>query len=83
MNKCHDRHEITYKIKYKPLSPRQPSPEWCVCEKCFGKPEFFGAVNEIEVITSLKNCLEVKLEIEHLSIMTSTIASKIHQKLSA
>lgn len=47
MNKCHDRHELTYKIKYKPLSPRQPSPEWYVCEKCFGKPEFFGAVNEI------------------------------------
>ena len=30
MNKCHDRHESTYKIKYKPLSPKQPSPEWYV-----------------------------------------------------
>lgn len=24
MNKCPDRYEITYKIKYKPLSLRQP-----------------------------------------------------------
>lgn len=78
MNRCHDRNEITYKIKYK---PRQPSPEWYVCEKCFGKTGFFGAVNEINVITFLKNCLELKLEIKHLAIMT--IASKIHQKLSA
>ena len=83
MNFCNDRHDPTYKIKYKPLNPSQPSPEWYVCEKCFGKPEFFGAVNEIEVITSLKNCLEVKLEIEHLSIMTNTVASKIYKKLTA
>ena len=83
MNSCNDRHDPTYKIKYKPLNPSQPSPEWYVCEKCFGLPEFFGAANEIEVIAPLKNCLTINFDFKHLSLLTETVTSKITQKLSA
>ena len=81
MNYCYDRHTPLYKIKYKPTSPRGISSEWSVCEKCFGKPEFFGSINEIESIISLEKSQEIKFQIEHISIMTKTITEKIKKAL--
>ena len=81
MNTCYDVHDPKYKIKYKPTHPGGISSEWSVCEKCFGKPEFFGSINEIESIISLEKSQEIKFQIEHISIMTKTIAEKIIQAL--
>ena len=81
MNSCNDRHEPIYKIKYKPLTIGGNISQWLVCEKCFGRQEFFGASEEIESIISLKNCIEIGLEIEHLSIMTGTITKKLKNLL--
>jgi len=77
MNRCHDRYDPMYKIKYKPRTLGGLMSEWLVCEKCFGKQEFFGGAEEIESITSLRNFTEIKLEIDHLSIMTSTVTKKL------
>ena len=77
MNYCYDRHTPIYKIKYKPSKHGGMSSEWSVCEKCFGKSEFFGLINEIESIISLQNSQEIKFKIEHISIMTQTITEKI------
>jgi len=54
MSSCDDRHEPIYKIKYNPLTVDGNIGEWLVCEKCFGRREFFGASEEIESIISLK-----------------------------
>jgi len=81
LNYCYDRHTPVYKIKYKPIRPGGTSSEWSVCEKCFGKPEFFGSINEIESIVSLEKSQEIKFQIEHISIMTKTITEKIKQAL--
>ena len=81
MNTCYDGHDPKYKIKYKPTRPGSLSSEWLVCEKCFGKPEFFGSVNEIESIISLENSHEIKFKIEHISIMTEKIGEKILKHL--
>jgi len=81
MNSCNDRHEPIYKIKYKPLTFGGNTSEWFVCERCFGKQEFFGAAEEIESITSLRNCVEIGLEIKHLSIMTGTVTKKLKNRL--
>jgi len=81
MNTCYDRHDPKYKIKYKPSRPGSLSSEWLVCEKCFGKPEFFGSLNEIESIISLEHSQEIKFKIEHISIMTEKIGEKILKHL--
>ena len=78
MNFCNDRHEPIYKIKYKPLTIGGNVSEWLVCEKCFGRQEFFGAAEEIESIISLRDFIEIGLEIEYLSIMTG-----LKQKLNS
>ncbi|QLH04563.1 hypothetical protein C5F49_03955 [Nitrosopumilus oxyclinae] len=77
MNRCHDRHTPVYKIKYKPVTFGGNVSEWLVCETCFGRQEFFGATEEIESIASLQNCIELGLDINHLSIMTGTVTKKL------
>ena len=81
MNFCNDRHDTIYKIKYKPLTVGGNVSEWLVCERCFGKQEFFGATEEIESIVSLRDCIEIGLEIKHLSIMTGTVTKKLKNQL--
>jgi len=81
MNSCNDRHEPIYKIKYKPLDFNGNVSEWLVCEKCFGRQEFFGAAEEIESIISLKDYVEIGLKIEHLSTMTGTVTKKLKNHL--
>ncbi|MFQ5475412.1 MAG: hypothetical protein ACE5DT_00085 [Nitrosopumilus sp.] len=81
MNYCYDRHTPIYKIKYKPNQPKGLSQEWLVCEKCFGKPEFFGSINEIESIVSLHSSQEIRFKIEHISVMTQTITEKLKKNL--
>ena len=81
MNTCYDRHDPKYKIKYKSSKSGGHSSIWLVCEKCFGKPEFFGSINEIESIISLEHSKEIKFKIEHISIMTEKIGEKILQHL--
>ncbi len=82
MNTCYDRHTPKYKIKYKPFRSRGLSSIWLVCEKCFGKPEFFGSINEIESIVSLENSQEIKFKIEYISLMTEKIGEKILKHLN-
>lgn len=82
MNYCNDRHESVYKIKYKPIQLGAMPSEWLVCEHCFGKEEFFGAIDEIESIVSLRNFSEIRLDIDHLLIMTRTISKKLKKILS-
>lgn len=82
MNICYDRHTPMYKIKYKPSNFGGSSSEWAVCEKCFGKPEFFGSIDEIESIISLEKSQEIKFQIEHISIMTKVITEKIKKSLN-
>jgi len=77
MNQCNERHNPTYKIKYKPTELGGITNEWLVCENCFGKKEFFGKAQEIESITSLHNYDEIRLEVDHLSIMTNTVTKKL------
>jgi len=81
MNYCHDRHTPIYKIKYKPTISGGISSEWTVCERCFGKPEFFGSINEIESIISVHNSQEIQFQIEHIAIMTKIITEKIKKTL--
>lgn len=81
MNSCNDRHDPIYKIKYKSLTPDGNVSEWLVCEKCFGRQEFFGSAEEIESIVSLGGCIEIGLKIEHLSIMTGTVTKKLKNSL--
>ena len=81
MNSCDDRHKLIYKIKYKPLTLGGHTGEWLVCERCFGKQEFFGASEEIESIVSLRDYIEIGLEIQHLSIMTGTVTKKLKNHL--
>jgi hypothetical protein len=83
MNYCNDRHEPVYKITYKHLPFGGSVYGWLVCERCFGKQEFFGAVEEIESITSLRNYVEIGLHIDHLSIMTGTVTKKLKNYLIA
>lgn len=81
MNICDSQHSPSYKIEYKPNSKNEQSLEWFVCENCFGKDAYFGSANEIESIVSLKKSYEIRLEIEYLSLMTSTVTSKLRKKL--
>jgi hypothetical protein len=81
MNICYDEHHPMYKITYKPNHYDELNNEWFVCEKCFGKQEFFGAVSEIESIVSLHNYQNIGLEINHLDIMTRTISRKLKKSL--
>ena len=81
MNYCHNEHIPTHKIKYTPSYPGDISSELAICEKCFGKPEFFGAMNEIESIVSLRDSREIQFQIEHISIMTKTITKKFKKSL--
>ncbi len=81
MNSCNDRHDPIYKIKYKPLIFGGHVSEWLVCERCFGRQEFFGAAEEIESIVSLRDYIEIGLNIEHLSIMTGTVTKKLKNQL--
>jgi len=82
MNNCHDRHDLIYKVKYKPTTPGGLSSEWLVCEKCFGKEEFFGSAQEIESIVSLRNYTEIRLSIDHLHVMTGAVTNKLKKILS-
>ena len=40
MNQCEDRHEIKYKITYKPAKGNVHCPVWLVCEQCYEKRHF-------------------------------------------
>ncbi len=82
MNQCYDGHTPIYKIKYTPTQSGGYSSEWLVCEKCFGKPEFFGSVNEIDSIIPLRNSQEIRFQIEHISVMTQTITAKLRKILT-
>ena len=73
MNNCNDQHSPMYKIIYKPTALDSVSNEWLVCEKCFGKEEFFGKSGEIESITSLRNSSKIRLELEQSSLVTEII----------
>ena len=81
MNSCNDRHEPIYKIKYRPLTVGGNVCEWLMCEKCFGRQEFFSAAEEIESIVSLRDYIEIGLNIEHLSIVTGTVTKKLKNQL--
>ena len=81
MNSCNDRHEPIYKIKYKLLTIGENIGEWLVCEKCFGQQEFFGAVEKIKSIISLRNSFEIGLKIEHIYIITGTVTKKLKNHL--
>jgi hypothetical protein len=81
MNSCNNRHDPIYKIKYKPLTLGGNISEWLVCEKCFGRQEFFGSAEEIESIISLRDRIEIGLKIEHLPIMTGTVTKKLKNHL--
>jgi hypothetical protein len=81
MNSCNGRHEPVFKIKYKPLTFGGNASEWLVCEKCFGRQEFFGAAEEIESIVSLRDCIKIGLEIKHLSVITGTVTKKLKNHL--
>ena len=81
MNYCDDGHDPIYKIKYNPVSFGGYASEWLVCEKCFGRQEFFGAAEEIESITSLKNYEHIGLTLDHLSVMTRTLTKKLKNVL--
>ena len=72
-----------YKIKYESAALDDVVPEWIVCEKCFGRQEFFGRSEEIESITSLCSGSAVTLEIDHLYSMTRTLAKKLKKILLA
>jgi hypothetical protein len=76
MNNCDDQHSPMYKITYKPTTLSSVSNEWLVCEKCFGKEEFFGKSGEIESIISLRNYLKIQLEVDHLLMMTREVSKK-------
>jgi len=83
MNSCSKQHVPMYKIKYK-ITPDNKIPDDClVCEKCFGKKEFFDTSYEIESIISLSDYIEIGLEIEHLDIMTGTVTKKLKNHLLA
>ena len=73
MNNCNDQHSPMYKITYKPTVLTSVDNEWLVCEKCFGKEEFFGKSGEIESITSLRNSSKIRLELEQSSPVTEII----------
>jgi len=47
MNHCDFKHAPMYKIKYESAALDDVVPEWIVCEKCFGRQEFFGRSEEI------------------------------------
>jgi len=82
MNFCNEQHVPMYKIKYK-ITHNDKIPNEClVCEKCFGKQEFFGTSDEIESIISLRNYLKIRLEIDHLSIMTREVSKKLKNNLN-
>ena len=74
MNNCDDQHTPIYKITYKPTALDNVSDEWFVCEKCFGKEEFFGKSGEIESIISLRNSNKIRLELDDPSTVTEIIS---------
>jgi len=74
MNNCNDQHSPMYKITYKPTTLTNVSNEWLVCEKCFGKEEFFGKSGEIESIISLRNSNKIRLELDDPSTVTEIIS---------
>jgi len=77
MNFCNDRHEPIYKIKYTPVTFVGNVSEWLVCDKCFGRQEFFDGSEDVESIVSLRNCMNPGLKIDHLSIMTGIVTTKL------
>ena len=79
MNYCDSQHTPMYKIKYTSTTFDDAIPDWIVCEKCFGKQEFFGRSEEIESIIPLRNSSAVTLEIDHLLSMTRTLAKKLEK----
>ena len=74
MNSCNQQHVPMYKIKYKITHNDKIPNEWLVCEKCFGKQEFFGTYDEIESIISLRNSSKIRLELDHPSPVTKIIS---------
>ena len=80
MEYCNDRHDLVYKIRYKPSNRGGTSTEWLVCENCFEK-KVFGDENTIESITLLKTQTVSKVDIEKLSILTRKVTTKIRMLL--
>ena len=83
MNFCNDRHTPLYKVKYRPITLGGNKMEWFVCERCFGKKEFFGVAEEIESIISLRNHEDLGMNVEHILVMTNTVTHKIRDNLLA
>lgn len=52
MNICEDRHELKFKVTYKPALGRRYCPVWLVCEQCFEK-RHFGSDEYVESIELL------------------------------
>ncbi|MCV0400765.1 MAG: hypothetical protein K5777_02100 [Nitrosopumilus sp.] len=79
VNLCNGRHTPVYKIKYKPLTLGGIQSQWFVCEKCFGRQEFFGQSEEIESIVHLKNHDNIMIDVNNLSAMTNTVTKKLRK----
>lgn len=81
MNYCHDHHAPMYKITYNPTKFDGKISEWFVCDKCFGKQEFFGESKEIESIIPLGTLTGMRHNIDQLSLMTRTMTTKLKHVL--
>lgn len=81
MEICSDRHDLVYRIRYKPSTPGGAYTEWKVCELCFEKDEF-GDDKTIESITVLKNERKSIVDIEKISILTRKFTFKIRTAFS-
>ena len=55
--------------------------ETFILELFFSSGSGFVSTKEIESIVSLRDCIEIGLEIDHLSIMTGTVAKKLKNHL--
>ena len=76
MEICSDRHDLVYRIRYKPSQPDASITEWKVCEQCFEK-NIFSDEKTIESITVIKNNKESKVDIEKISILTHKFTRKL------
>ena len=54
MNQCEDRHEVKYKITYKPAKGQHYCPVWYVCEHCYEKRPFGSDdyTQSVEILSS-------------------------------
>ena len=81
MEICNDRHDLIYRIRYKPSKPGGSITEWKVCERCFEK-NVFSDETVIESITVIKSGRVSKVDIEKISILTQKFTRKIRKLFS-